>query len=269
MAENLIISTQGKGTALVLIHGWGLNSGIWQLLINKMIENSLVNDSGENFQVITIDLPGFGLNSKQALTPYTLSNICKKINDVIESPAVFIGWSLGGLITTHFTLHYPKKVLGLITVASSPCFLKNGTWLGIKPNLFNLFHQQLKQDIDRTIDGFLKLQAMGSPHVRQDIKQIKKLIFEYPQPNEKILAESLALLESADFRKQLVEITKPFLRLYGSNDNLVPKDSIEHVLALAPNSEQHIFLNASHAPFISHLDDFYDVLSCWLKKFCL
>jgi len=38
MAENLIISTQGRGTPLVLIHGWGLNSGIWELLINKIIE---------------------------------------------------------------------------------------------------------------------------------------------------------------------------------------------------------------------------------------
>ncbi len=266
MAENLIKSIKGKGIPLVLIHGWGLNSGIWQLLINKMIENSFVDDSGDKFQIITIDLPGFGLNSKQVLTSYSVSNICQKIDAIIEEPAVFMGWSLGGLVATHFALHYPKKILGLITVASSPCFLKKDSWPGIKADFFTAFHQQLKGNIYKTIDDFLKLQAMGSPHVRQDIKQIKKLIFDYPLPNEKTLDESLNLLENIDLRKQLIEIKQPFLRLYGSADNLVPKAAIEHIASLSPNSEQHIFLHASHAPFISHLNYFYDVLVFWLNK---
>jgi len=45
----------------------------------------------------------------------------------------------------------------------------------------------------------------------------------------------------------------------------VPKSVIGQVAMLAENnSEQHIFEGASHAPFISHLDDFTKVLTDWL-----
>ena len=73
------------------------------------------------------------------------------------------------------------------------------------------------------------------------------------------------MLETSDFRLTLAEINQPFLRLYGSADSLVPKSVIGQVAKLAENnSEQHIFERASHAPFISHLDDFTQVLKDWL-----
>jgi pimeloyl-[acyl-carrier protein] methyl ester esterase len=174
-------------------------------------------------------------------------------------------------------LTYPEKVLGLITVASSPRFIEQRSevvednvvnkllWPGIKPHVLDVFHQQLQIDAEKTISGFLKLQAMGSPHVRQDIKQISELVFQHDMANKSTLDESLKLLETSDFRSKLIEINQPFLRLYGSADSLVPKSIIGQVAMLAENnSEQHIFERASHAPFISHLDDFTQVLTDWL-----
>lgn len=76
----------------------------------------------------------------------------------------------------------------------------------------------------------------------------------------------MKLLERADLREQLVDINQPFLRLYGSADRLVPKSAIEFISPLSPNSEQHIFSHASHAPFISHLNDFYKIQVFWLNK---
>jgi pimeloyl-[acyl-carrier protein] methyl ester esterase len=168
-------------------------------------------------------------------------------------------------------------VLGLITVASSPRFIEQRSevvednvvnqllWPGIKPQVLDFFHQQLQIDAEKTISGFLKLQAMGSPHVRQDIKQISELIFQYDMANKNTLNESLKLLETSDFRLTLAEINQPFLRLYGSADSLVPKSVIGQVAIITENnSEQYIFERASHAPFISHLDDFTQVLTDWL-----
>ena len=45
---------------------------------------------------------------------------------------------------------------------------------------------------------------------------------------------------------------------------LVPKAVIDKVAQLAPASDFHRFKQASHAPFISHLDDFTEVLTHWL-----
>jgi len=105
---------------------------------------------------------------------------------------------------------------------------------------------------------------MGSPHIRQDIKQITQLVFQHEMANKTTLDQSLRLLESSDHRQRLQEIVQPFLRLYGDADSLVPKAIVEQIAKLAENSDQHVFEKASHAPFISHADDFRQVLSNWL-----
>ena len=277
MAETLQFSTylepKKQSIPIVLLHGWGLNSAVWQPLIA-----SLSTDFTDAFHVITVDLPGFGTNINKKVSPYSLANVCQHIANTIEQPAIYLGWSLGGLVATEMALTYPEKVLGLITVASSPRFLEQRSeeksdekivnqliWSGIKPHVLAVFHKQLQVDAEKTISGFLKLQAMGSPHVRQDIKQISQLVFQHDMANKNTLDESLKLLETSDYRLQLIDIKQPFLRLYGSADSLVPKSIIEHVAKFTENnSDQHIFEGASHAPFISHLDDFTKILTDWL-----
>jgi len=271
MAETLHFSTYYEAEAtsipLVLLHGWGLNSAVWQPLIAQ-----LSADFKANFHIITIDLPGFGKNIDNKLQPYSLANITKQIDKAIEQPAIYLGWSLGGLVATEMALTYANKVLGLITVASSPRFLEEAVkeptpkiiWPGIKPTVLNAFHQQLQVDTKKTISGFLKIQAMGSPHIRDDIKQISQLVLQQQMPSKATLGESLALLAQSDYRQKLAIIEQPFLRLYGSADSLVPKTIIEQVANMAKHSEHYLFEHASHAPFISHLDDFSKVLTTWL-----
>jgi pimeloyl-[acyl-carrier protein] methyl ester esterase len=277
MAESLVFTTtqnhslateqKSNKIPVVFIHGWGLNSGVWQPLFELWGQQ---DDSP--FEFICIDLPGFGQNSQFTLTPYSLENICVLIQKTIAKPAIYLGWSLGGLIATTMALNYPEQVLGLITVANSPYFVEENHhdpkeyWPGIKPEVLTSFHNQLANDTKKTITGFLKIQAMGSPHIRQDLKLITKLVMEQQQPNKNTLDLSLSLLSTSDLRSKLTNIQQPFLRLYGNNDSLVPKSAVSLINSLAPNSEEHIFMQASHAPFISHLDDFNQVLLRWLTK---
>ncbi|MFT5756884.1 MAG: pimeloyl-[acyl-carrier protein] methyl ester esterase [Alteromonadaceae bacterium] len=256
MAETLQITSQGQGLTLVFIHGWGLNSAVWQPTIAQL---------STQFEVITIDLPGFGLNVDNIISPYSLPSVVQEIQQAINKPAIYIGWSLGGLIATEISLRYPEKVLGLVTIASSPCFTKQLTWLGIAPEMLTLFHHQLAEDTKKTIEGFLKIQAMGSPHIRQDIKVIRDLIMQYPMASRQTLDDSLRLLETVDKRAQLSLITQPFLRMYGKLDGLVPKKVIPMINDLSPNSDFYIFEKSSHAPFISHLDEFVITLTAWLS----
>lgn len=273
MAETLHFSTHAKHTSdtipLVMIHGWGLNSAVWQPFIEKLTVGFT-----EKFHIITVDLPGFGENHNKTIAPYSIASIAKQIDKVIDQPAIYLGWSLGGLVATEMALAYSNKVLGLVTLASSPRFLEESTvnpapeviWPGIKPEVLKAFHQQLQIDTQKTINNFLKIQAMGSPHIRHDIKQISQLVMQHQLPNKTTLDESLALLESCDYRDKLAVIQQPFLRLYGSADSLVPRSVIKQVANLSPSSEQYVFEKASHAPFISHLDDFNRVLTAWLVE---
>lgn len=254
-------SNHHTATPVVLLHGWGLNSGVWQPLLSLFKEN-------QNYQFITIDLPGFGINGDLDIAPYSLANICNHIDRAIDQPAIYLGWSLGGLVATKMAQQHPSKVLGLITVASSPYFVEQQTsdWPGIKENVLDNFHQQLASDTAKTISGFLKIQAMGSPHIRQDLKLITSLVMEHQLPNRDTLDRSLNLLSQCDLRDELNNIKVPFLRLYGSNDSLVPKAVIERINLLAKSSSQYTFIQASHAPFISHIDEFYTELLSWLNS---
>lgn len=257
MAETLHFASQGQGVPLVFIHGWGLNSAIWQPCLLEL---------AKSFEVITVDLPGFATNSTIELDEYSLIAITELLNNTLKQPAVIIGWSLGGLVASQMALSYPEQVLALITVASSPQFVAKDEWPGIKPDVLASFHQQLSQDTKKTINNFLKIQAMGSPHIRQDIKAIRELVMQYDLPSRQVLDDSLRLLETSDLRGKLKQIEKPFLRLYGKLDGLVPKSLISQVEKLAPNSNSYLFEQASHAPFISHQAEFISVIDSWLTS---
>ena len=255
MAEKLKISSQGKGLPLVFIHGWGLNSAVWQPSVEAL---------KGNFEVITVDLPGFGDNIEQTLSPYSLIEVAKLVQQAVAKPAIYVGWSLGGLVASEIALAFPQQVKALVTVASSPCFVERESWPGIKPDVLALFHRQLTEDTAKTINNFLKIQAMGSPHLRHDIKLLRELVMQFSMPTKQTLAESLQLLETVDHRDNLINISMPFLRIYGKLDGLVPRKAIKSISELSPHSDVVIFEQASHAPFISHPEDFHQAIIAWL-----
>jgi pimeloyl-[acyl-carrier protein] methyl ester esterase len=255
MAETLKISSQGSGIPLVLIHGWGLNSAVWQPSVELL---------KDKFEVITVDLPGFGSNVEHSLSPYTLAKVAAVVQQAVAKPAIYIGWSLGGLVAGEIALKFPDDVKALVTVASSPCFVEQENWLGIKPDVLALFYRQLTEDTAKTINNFLKIQAMGSPHLRHDIKLLRELVMQFPIPIKNTLEESLQLLETVDHRENLVEISMPFLRMYGKLDGLVPRKAIEPINVLSPESDVVVLEKASHAPFISHPEEFHQALMVWL-----
>lgn len=257
MAELLNITSEGQGVPIVLIHGWGLNSAVWQPLVEML---------KADMHVITVCLPGFGDNLEHAIEPYSLASVSALIVNSVNQPAIYLGWSLGGLVATDIALSFPDQVLGLVTVASSPYFVNKDSWPGIAPEVLALFHQQLAKDTQKTINNFLKIQAMGSISVRDDIKHIRQLVMQYEMPTKQTLDQSLLLLEQVDLRDSLKLVSVPFLRLYGKLDSLVPKKVLPLIAELAPDSEEVLFDKASHAPFISEPEAFYASLNKWITN---
>jgi len=242
----LQIEKIGKGPALVLLHGWGVNSAVW---------TQVIDDLANDFTVYCIDLPGFGVNH-QVDVDANINAWADAIAHSIEGPAIWLGWSLGGLIATQIALNYPDKTLGLITVASSPKFTETVDWSGIKSNVMSMFMEQLSEDFSLTLERFLAIQAMGSEHARKDISALKKVLKERPLPKVSSLHDGLCLLNDVDLRHSLHKINTPFLRMYGKLDSLVPKKTITLVNDLSKNSQAYVFDKASHAPFISHPQEF-------------
>ncbi|MGF1685241.1 pimeloyl-ACP methyl ester esterase BioH [Photobacterium japonica] len=255
MTTALYWQTEGQGDDLVLIHGWGMNGAVWQHLLPQLTAH---------YRVHVVDLPGYGFS--QGLSAHHLDEMAQLLLEHSPTAATWIGWSLGGLVATRAALLAPEKVRQLVTVSSSPCFAAQGEWRGIKPTVLADFRQQLDLDFDATVARFMALQAMGSPTARQDVRALKEAVLSRPAPQPAALAAGLQMLAEVDLRPQLAAVTMPWLRLYGRLDGLVPVKVADTLDALAPQSQRQVFASASHAPFISHPDEFVATLLPFLAR---
>ncbi len=250
-APSLYWHTQGQGADLVLIHGWGMNGAVWQQTVEQL---------SQYFRVHVVDLPGFGHSTARHTD--SLQEMAEAVLEHAPQQAIWLGWSLGGLVASHIAIYHPQRVTRLITVASSPRFAAETKtaaekpWRGIQPLVLSNFTEQLLDDFRLTIERFMALQAMGSPSARQDVKTIKQAVLSRPEPNPASLLAGLNMLADVDLRPELSTITAPVLRLYGRLDGLVPVKVASDVQAIMPSSAMHIFQASSHAPFITELDEF-------------
>jgi len=256
MQDPLFQLSMGQGPNIVLLHGWGLNHGIWLPLADAL---------KQDYRVTLIDLPGFGF-SHQVLPPsYNLDEVSAMVAKQLPENSIVLGWSLGGLVAQKLAL-MADNVAALALVASSPKFVESHNWPGIKPNVLAMFQQQLARDFAQTLDRFLAIQAMGSETPKTDLKKIKQLIQDLPLPNETALAGGLQILADADLRPHISAVKQPCLKIYGRLDSLVPAKAHGLISGLQPNAEQVVLNKASHGPFISHPQEFLDCLTQWLQK---
>lgn len=242
--------TTGEGNChLVLLHGWGLNAEVWHCISEEL---------SSHFTLHLVDLPGFGRS--QGFGAMALEEMAECVLQQAPENAIWLGWSLGGLVASQVALTHPERVQALVTVASSPCFSACDAWPGIKPDVLAGFQHQLSEDFQRTVERFLALQTMGTETARQDARALKKTVLALPMPPVDVLNGGLEILRTVDLRESLTSLTVPFLRLYGYLDGLVPRKVVPLLDALWPESESLIFAGAAHAPFISHPDAFCQAL---------
>jgi pimeloyl-[acyl-carrier protein] methyl ester esterase len=242
--------TVGTGNChLVLLHGWGLNAEVWHCVSEEL---------ASHFTLHLVDLPGFGRShGYQAMS---LDEMAQHVLDAAPQNAIWLGWSLGGLVASQIALTHPERVQALVTVASSPCFSARDAWPGIKPDVLAGFQQQLSEDFQRTVERFLALQTMGTETARQDARTLKNTVLSLPMPDVEVLNGGLEILKTVDLREPLATLALPHLRIYGYLDGLVPRKVVPLLDTLWPQSESHVVAKAAHAPFISHPAEFCSAL---------
>lgn len=116
MGTEIYTETIGQGPDLVLLHGWGFHSGIYR---------SLAKQLSLQYRVTVIDLPGFG-RSKIFSGSYKMKNVVNRLLQCTPKKAIWLGWSLGGLLAIWAARHFPQRINKLITVCCNPKFVKNG-----------------------------------------------------------------------------------------------------------------------------------------------
>ena len=242
------IDVYGKSGAeipVVMLHGWAMHGGIMAPLAEALIRIPRV-------RVQVVDLPGHGF-SHEGEDGFDINDTVERLIRLVPQDAIWIGWSLGGLVALRAALTLSARVAGLGMICASPCFVSHGGWEhGVPLSVFEQFGTELATDYEGTIERFLALEAMGDEDAQACLRHLREHIFDRGRPNPAVLEMGLYALEHSDFTEQLSHVTCPSIWVPGGRDRIVPWQAMEWA-AERSRGRVHQIDSAAHAPFITHL----------------
>ncbi len=255
MSEKLEIRKLGQGPDLVLVHGWGMNSGIW---------GGVVDALATEFRLHLVDLPGHGVNRHIPLS-HDLDAVAEQILSEVP-PACWLGWSLGGLITLAAALQQPLKVKKVLLVATTPSFSEQQDWdCGVGIDAQQAFTDGLAKNFDETLHQFC-LQTFGPIWMQEALDRLGQGGLVDKIPEKKTLNTGLHLLYHNSVLTELDSINIPALWLGGSRDRTIRPESFARAASLMPAAVTHMITGAGHAPFISHEEKCLDIVRGFLHE---
>jgi pimeloyl-ACP methyl ester carboxylesterase len=105
--SKLRVECYGRKNAapIILTHGWGANSTEWDYLKKEL---------ADDFRLIVWDLPGLGRSSRPTNRDYSMENLARDLEAVLElagdRSAILLGHSIGGMITLTFCRLFPQAL---------------------------------------------------------------------------------------------------------------------------------------------------------------
>lgn len=112
--KQLCYYASGKGRTLVFLHGYCEDSTIW---------NDIAEELEIDYQVVRIDLPGFG-RSEAWEEPWGMEAMAQAVHAVLEhlrvSSFILLGHSMGGYVSLSLAEQYPGMLEGLAMLHSHP-----------------------------------------------------------------------------------------------------------------------------------------------------
>lgn len=236
----------------MLLHGWGMNSHVWEPILPELEKLA---------RVTCIDLPGHGKNSHLPLG--LLESAVDRIADHIQQGAIIMGWSLGGLIAQGLAHALPDKVSGLIQIASTPKFVADAHWRhGLAPDVLANFASNLQTDYQGTVKRFFALQFLGVKTDSRAVNVLRERIMQHPASMQ-ALEDGLNILATADFSR--MPVRQPTQWILGRLDKLIPASLAD---ALPEMGYKHVSLlnSAAHVPFATHPELFMEHVRAFLDE---
>lgn len=252
---NLNIHCVGEqGPDLVFLHGWGLSGRIWEPLAARLKTDCRCH---------LVDLPGHGDSAAGAAG---LNNWVDAVVAAVGRPAIYVGWSLGGLVALGAARRHPDQVQGLVLVATLARFIREtGNDYGMKAKAIEATRAGLARDFSTTLSEFLMQQVLGEPGAAKAVRSLRNDLIDQP-PALEGLERGLDILFEADFRAHLGDIGQPALAVAGARDRIAHPDGMATLAEIMPQCAFWRIERAAHAPFISHEKPFADRLRAFARE---
>ena len=230
----LAYTRRGKGTPLVLLHGFPLDHHLWDEVA------PLLDDT---FDLILPDLRGFG-ESATVDTPYTMDDYASDIAGLLDQldiqKAAIVGHSMGGYVALAFARLYPERVSGLGLVSSQV--------LADPPERKEGRYKSAADVAEKGIGGVVETMT---PKFTSDarLQAIARKSMESQQPAAYIGALKV-MAERIDFTPLLGAFKFPLIIIHGDADALIPVDRAREVKEAVPNSYYVELKGIGHVPML-------------------
>ena len=232
----------GEGPPLVLLHGWGSQSAVW---------DSVVRELERHFSLYLVDLPGHGTSADPGEDD-PLEKVAQEVLPLVPPDATWVGWSLGGLLALSAAGAARGRIGRLVLVASTPRFVSGPDWPhGVPGATLERFAGDLERDLEGTLARFVALQTRGSKRAAQVARALRQRLRGGPAPSRAGLRWGLHQLRESDLRDALCRAACPVHVLLGERDTLVPPECLADMLALRPDLQGTVLPGNGHAPFLS------------------
>ena len=231
---DLAYERRGRGTPLVLVHGFPLDHHLWDEVV------PLLEDT---FDIILPDLRGFG-ESTTVDSAYGMDELASDIAGLLDQlgvqKAAIAGHSMGGYVALAFARLYPNRVSGLGLVSSQvladPPERKEGRY---------------KSAADVSANGIGGVVETMAPKFTTDerLQAYARTAMERQSPAAYIGALK-AMAERADSTPLLSALHVPVVVIHGDADSLIPRDRAREVKAALPQAHLVEIPGAGHMPMM-------------------
>ncbi|MFT6030063.1 MAG: pimeloyl-[acyl-carrier protein] methyl ester esterase [Oleiphilaceae bacterium] len=203
------------------------------------------------------------------LYQFELAEIVSRIDELMTSDTVLMGWSLGGMLALYYAnlstkKHKPKA---LVLFNSAACFLSRIDFTeGVKCAEFDGLKVVVKQkDTKALLRLFSHLLVAGSPGHKDDRRLLKRVFNSEALPSWSVLAKGLDYLENLDLRAILGSIDQPTLFVLGEKDALISVSSNLNLL-IRDNFDVDVVSGMGHFPFGVYAEKVTSIIAGYLSS---
>ncbi|MGQ0658484.1 MAG: alpha/beta fold hydrolase [Chromatiales bacterium] len=231
-----------RAADLVFVHGWGFGHGVWRPLLETL---------PPTLSASAVDLPGYG--NDEGPPPASVAGIAQVLATAGRPPAVWVGWSLGGMVVLELAAARPNLIKEVILVGVNARFVAAPGWPHAVPAIeLQRMRDRLERNPRATLLQFARLAARAPAGTREAASMLLDSLDCTPLPALPTLRAGLQALVEADQRAALSHIRCPVRLVLGDHDALVPLAAAEAMGVLNPALAVTIIAGAGHALPLSH-----------------
>lgn len=252
---------QGTGQPVVLLHGYPLDSRMWEPQIEAL---------GKTCRVIAPDLRGFGQSSQSgedAASGVSMSQYAADVADLLAAigvtePVILCGFSMGGYILWQFLRQFPERVKAIV-----PCDTRAiADSAEARQGRLKAADEVMNSGVEPIITAMLpKLLSEATRHARLDIVAALTAIMNGCSPAA-IAASLRGMANRPDVTAELASFTQPALVLVGAEDAISSPDEMRGIAKKMPDAKFVEIPGAGHMTTLENPAAVNEALLDFIKR---